>query len=108
MHRQVQPRNPYSLSRDYRFRVRSFHSRPGMTARYKKPRGCAAFSFNKLARAPADATAAAVAAGEASGEQRRGDVVGPLCGGVRDDAAVIFVGPDIVDRELALPQQYAQ
>ena len=46
--------------------------------------------------------AAAVGAGVAGCEQRGGDVRRALGGDVGDDAALIFVGADIVDRHLAL------
>ena len=73
-----------------------------------KPRGCAAFSFEESARAPAVAVAAAVAARMTRGEQRRRDIVGPPRRDVGHDAAVIFVGADIVDRDLAFAEQAAQ
>ena len=44
----------------------------------------------------------------AGGEQRRRNIVGPPGRDIGDDAAVIFVRADIVDRDLAFAEQVAQ
>ena len=52
--------------------------------------------------------AAAIAARMTRGEQRRRNIVGPPRRDIGNDAAVIFVGADIVDRDLAFAEQPAQ
>ena len=59
-------------------------------------------------RAPAAAMAAAVAAGMTRGEHRRRNISGAPRRDVGDDAAGIFVRPDIEDPDVAFAEQCAQ